>query len=103
MHYVVADRPKFTEEQGKLFVNLFADKTLSELAQLHYIEGKTLLECAEIMNYSQRQTERMHNTLKNIAIVELMNLVGGENDNAQKLLQIRKIIYQGYDNESSHK
>lgn len=95
MHYAVADRPHFTKKQGELFVNLFTDKNLRTLAYLHYVKGKTLLECAEAMNYSARHIERLHSNLKNIAIEQLMNLVDGQATTAMKLLKIKNIVCQG--------
>ena len=74
---------------------MFADKNLRRLAQLHYVEGYSLLECAEKMDYSSRHVERIHAQLKEIAIYELMNLVSNGATGAIKLLQIKNIVCQG--------
>ena len=100
LHCKTFDRPRFTAEQGKLCVNLFADENLRKLAQFHYVEGKTLEECAEVMMYSVRHIERMHTKLKNIAIAQLMNLVSEKTtETKMKLLKIKNIICQGDDTE----
>ena len=94
-HYDTSKRPKFSGEQSKLFVELFHDKKLRRLAQLHYVEGCSLLECAEIMNYSNRHIERMNSLLKDVAIDELMHLVSIGATGAMKILQIKNIVCQG--------
>lgn len=91
-HYVTENRPKFTGESGKLFVELFADKTLRRLAQLHYVEGYSFNQCAEIMNYSERHIQRLHPILKDIAIDELMKLASSGTTIATKILQIKNIL-----------
>ena len=94
-HYNTSKRTKFSGEQTKLFVELFHDKKLRRLAQLHYVEGYSLLECSEKMNYSYRHIERMHSLLKDVAIEELMYLVGLKDSGAMKILQIKNIVCQG--------
>lgn len=94
-HYKKRRRPIFTGKAGALFVSLFNKKELSQLAQLHYVEGFTLFDCAELMNYSNRHIERMHSQLKDIALNELVNLVSNNTDAAIKILQIQNIIRGG--------
>lgn len=85
-------RPKFTGEQGELFVSLFTDPILKQLAQLHWVEGKSFNLCAEEMPYCKREIERKNTKLKDVAIAELMKLVSSDQSNIQKLLEIKKIV-----------
>lgn len=93
--YETRNRKIFTGEQGKLFVELFHDKNLRMLAHLHYVEGYSLDECAEKMNYSNRHIERMNTRLKDVAIDELMNLVSSGTSSAMMILKIKNIVCQG--------
>ena len=93
--YETHNRKRFTGEEGKLFVELFADKNLRKLAQLHYVEGYPLDECAEKMDYSNRHIERMNARLKDKAIDELMSLVSSGTSSAMMILKIKNIVCQG--------
>ena len=85
-------RPILTGTKAKIFINLFSDADYQKIAQLKYVEGKTLEECSVLMNYSKRQIERLHTQMKDIAIIELLNLVESDTENAIKLLKIKNIL-----------
>ena len=91
IYYTRKNRPRINPKFEKLFVSLFSEKNHKKIAYLHFIQGKTLEECAELTNYSVRQVERFNTEIKDIAIEKLLELADA-NEISNKLAVIKAIV-----------
>lgn len=66
-------KPLFTEEQGKIFLDLFDDNMDKRIARFLFLDGMTNQECSDAVGYSTRQIERKRSALLQKGILRLIN------------------------------
>lgn len=84
---------RISEKEKDILLGLFNNDIHRKLAKAYYVDGHTLEQCAEIIHYSKRQTERLKWEIDKIAFYQLLTLVT-QSENAMKLARIKKILWE---------